>query len=537
MRSVVAESGRATGLYRAGGGRRGEAAGPGEGPGGFALPAESSPGKGEPSEATENPVLATAMLPIRVALWGAATALAYPLMLLVAVSSAVHKRLTKGTAADILSTSLKGEFKKGPTYSCQFVFRKPFTDEARLRDEWGGIAEEVGADRATFGLNFSAEVPRSFPGSSCVEVYHHVEAGTSLLKKSSTLSNWHAYVEVFNGLKEGDPTVMRCYLPGHNFDGTSCFNLVKELIARYYGERNQIVVHTRLSELADAVLRRQSFFGYLARLPHNVLLNTSDFVWRLLASAPRWAGGPGVSFEQTLLNLDQTESAQLSQALKSRGIKPFAGLIYVAFHAYKKVHGVKPFSIVQQASMQGRQYRPAEGSGLSLAEFRKARRYVGDWLIGCQHYFRDKDFTLEDAQRVYDKLLSDLENMEGSAVSAAMAKAYCPLGGAAVFQFFPFYGEKARVMDSVFFNNYGTRTVHPDAALETFNWGAPFRLGFNCMHINGRTCICLASCSMSLPKLREARDHAYKTLMELIEGEADGGIPDLQEPLDKQKAA
>ena len=44
------------------------------------------------------------------------------------------------------------------------------------------------------------------------------------------------WLDCYNG-KPGEPTVLRFYLPGHTFDGTSCFNLAKESIARYYGER------------------------------------------------------------------------------------------------------------------------------------------------------------------------------------------------------------------------------------------------------------------------------------------------------------
>ena len=49
--------------------------------------------------------------------------------------------------------------------------------------------------------------------------------------------------------------------------------------------------------------------------------------------------------------------------------------------------------------------------------------------------------------------------MTGNAAEGAMGKAYCPLGGAAVYQFFPFLSQNARVMDSIFFNNYGLRTL------------------------------------------------------------------------------
>jgi hypothetical protein len=74
-----------------------------------------------------------------------------------------------------------------------------------------------------------------------------------------------------------------------------------------------------------------------------------------------------------------------------------------------------------------------------------------------------------------------------------------------------------RVMDSVFFNNYGIRTVVEDAGLVSYNWGAPFKLGFNTLHINGKTCICLASSHMSLKKLQRARDKAHEVLSSFMD--------------------
>lgn len=127
----------------------------------------------------------------------------------------------------------------------------------------------------------------------------------------------------------------------------------------------------------------------------------------------------------------------LDSGLKKRGVKPFAGFIYAAFHAYKHVEHAKPYVLVQQASMQSRSYYP-EHKELTIDKFQKDRRFVGDWLIGCLHYFKEEEFTLEQAQRVYETLVEDLNEMKGSAAAGAMAKAYNPLGGAAVFQFFPF---------------------------------------------------------------------------------------------------
>ena len=70
------------------------------------------------------------------------------------------------------------------------------------------------------------------------------------------------------------------------------------------------------------------------------------------------------------------------------------------------------------------------------------------------------------------------------------------------------------LLDSVFFNNYGTRTVHEDAQCVGWNWGAPFKLGVNCIYVNGRTCICFASSVLSTEDLVAIRDHAQGRLLE-----------------------
>jgi hypothetical protein len=79
-------------------------------------------------------------------------------------------------------------------------------------------------------------------------------------------------------------------------------------------------------------------------------------------------------------------------------------------------------------------------------------------------------------------------------------------------------------MDGIFFNNYGIRHIHPDAELHSYNWAAPFQLGFNTLNINGKTCTCFASSHLSLPKLRKCRDH----VLELFEELSKSGSPELQ---------
>ena len=319
---------------------------------------------------------------------------------------------------------------------------------------------------------------------------------------------------MYNG-KVGDPTVMRCFLPGHTLDGTSCFSMAKGLSSRYYSEKNKVVLQTTLMPEVPKKLENASFLDYLLTVPYNVFLNTSDFNWQFVTSM-RPLGGPGMSTELCMLNLDEAESKKFKDGCKAKGIKPYAALIYAAYHGYKTVEGAIPYGITQQASMQSRSYTPDKSSGISLEEFRKERRFVGDWLIGMMHYFGD-EFSYEDAQQVYETTLKNLKSMEGNALSAAQSKAYCALGGAGIFEFFPFYAERARVFDGIFFNNYGLRTIHPDAELYSYNWGAPMRLGFNTLNVNGKTCTCFASSHMSLTKLRKIRSVVKKIFAEVMD--------------------
>jgi hypothetical protein len=54
--------------------------------------------------------------------------------------------------------------------------------------------------------------------------------------------------------------------------------------------------------------------------------------------------------EMVMLNLDEADSKKMVAGLKKRGVKPYAGFIYAAYHAYRAVEKVNPFSITQQVS-------------------------------------------------------------------------------------------------------------------------------------------------------------------------------------------
>ena len=150
---------------------------------------------------------------------------------------------------------------------------------------------------------------------------------------------------------------------------------------------------------------------------------------------------------------------------------------------------------------------------------------VSDWLIGPQQIVSERlapdgQYTLEQAHAGYTTLLTELDELSGAVARAAEGKHYALVNnGAASFETWPFYPDHSRVWDSLFFNNYGVRSVHEDAGLVSYNWGAPFYLCFNTLHINGKTCTCMASSVLGLDKLRAVRDEARRLLLQLVDDE------------------
>ena len=166
-----------------------------------------------------------------------------------------------------------------------------------------------------------------------------------------------------------------------------------------------------------------------------------------------------------------------------------------------------------QASLQTRAYVPVV----------KERAFVGDWLIAPLHRLRAAgvtDYTLADAQRAYVTLLDDLASCKAAVMRAFYARVFGVVkGGAATFEKAPTYADDNRLCDSLFFNNYGLRTVHPDAKCRSFNWSGAGELNCNCILLNGRICIVFASQTLPLERLERIRDDAHGILMRLAASE------------------
>ncbi len=434
-----------------------------------------------------------------------ATTLLVPLLIPVTIARAVYQRLVCGKATKILRVH-QGPYRRGIFYGAQMVFSKPF-DCAKLRDIFFKMVQEAGIDGDQARLDFDGERPQPFPAGAAADADHYVGHGLNWLRRGRDCKDMVLWLRVFNGTP-GSPTVLQSGLPGGSWDGSSCFNFMKELVGRCYGHSHNDVFQGKSLTLrpeSARVFDQDSFAGFLLRLPRDIAVNTWSLIWNLTGAA-RVLGGVGTGPEIVMLNFDEGESARLEAGAEARGVKPYALLAFAAVTAYRSVLGKSPHCLVQQASLQTRHYEP-----------KSERNLVGDWLVGPLQRIPKSGYSLEDAQRGYEQLVCELDSAGEGVRRAFHAKAYGLInGGAAVFEAVPTYGLDAKIWDSVFFNNYGVRSVAAESGFVCWNWSAPFKLGFNAIHANGRTCITLTSLVVGIDTLRTLRNHAEATLRSLM---------------------
>ena len=207
----------------------------------------------------------------RIALSVAATVLLVPLLSFASIARALYLRIVRGKASDILRVR-QGRYRDGIFYGAQMVFNKPF-DSSRLREVFFEMIEEAGIDRNKARLEFEPETPRLFPASGVAEADHYVEKGTNWVKRGTDFKGTVLWLRVFSG-KAGAPTVLQAGLPGGSWDGSSCFNFMKELVARCHGRPRGDVFQGKRLTLRPAsarVLDQSSFVAFLLRLPRRSL--------------------------------------------------------------------------------------------------------------------------------------------------------------------------------------------------------------------------------------------------------------------------
>jgi len=335
------------------------------------------------------------------------------------------KRISLGRPSQILKTGSKGFSIPGMYYPAFMLFSEPFEEE-KLRKVFLEMGKECGLGEDKMRLTMVKEVPSPlFAPSGGIGMDHYVEKGTNWLREHSAkhypasisttgMGRGHVcWLRVFNGAK-GKPTVINVGLDGNRWDGSSCFNFMKELTHRYTtGQKHDVFKGDKLLINPESAkkLDEGNFLVFLCLMVYRIVMNAATTFWNCWKSAALCGGGAGCSPFMALTNFDanlckfalinfsKEDSAKLAAGCKKLGIKPFAAMTYSAVHAGKKVKGYLPHTMIQECSLQTRHFPDEAQVGRDL---------VGDWLVGPLQY-PTATYTLKDAQAGYENLLSELD--------------------------------------------------------------------------------------------------------------------------------
>jgi len=455
----------------------------------------------------------------------------YPGVCKQAVGQAFSDIMVKGKVrpTDIFKEWAPLNFKPLPKYghyAGQIVFRSRFEDREKLNEAFVSVAADCKFPEELVNVSWDDETTvRPYSDDNAVQAsnhYIHSEKEHYNFKKHSKqgFTKYVAAIQCYETLDQATgewTTVFWLYLPGKTWDGTSCFNFLKEVVGRYYGETNPKVVKaeemlTMTEECKKALDSPLHILRYLLLLPLAIFLNLSATLWEKADAkhVPNRLGAKG-DREMAFLNLTAKQSKEMCSAFKAAGMPPTAGLLYALCTAYQRHVGCYPFGINLQASLQTRGFVPVI----------KERYFIGDWLIGpCYKVRRAFDglratlglgnaeyWRPEDAKTLYAQLIDDVTNCSGRVREAFVAREYGVIkGGPAPYQNQNLYGDINRMNDSILFNNYGPRFVHPEAKAVSWNWTGPGKLDCNTISVNGCTSITLASTVMGIEKVTSIRN-------------------------------
>jgi len=443
-----------------------------------------------------------------------------------------------------LSSSKSFAGKKSPGYSAQLTFTKKFDDRERFEKVFHQLCVDSGmeASMGTIVWNDGVSLLNEFkPSFTDVPGTHYIPNSRSYYAEGGRFKKFHIAIDMY---ESDQTTIMQAHLPGRAWDGTSCFNFVKELVNRYHSddaeaEKSPVFKASDLIKMTDDSREKfDNWFNILrwaSLVPYNVYSNQSGLCWQKASAEAGIDGYKEIPKELCHVNFSDVQSKKLAAALKrhssscARGnVAPTAALVFAGVHAFNFELGEYPFSVVMQASMQTRCFEPSQPSFFSSF---KERRFVGDWLIGVLHRVRTwgrlfglSTYKVDDAQQFYESLVDGLATTDSSVRDGFYSRVLGKLkGGAAAFEKTPCFPGNSRLNDSLFFNNYGVRTIHEDSGCVGFNWSGAGKVGINCILVNGRLCCSIASTQLPLKKVEEIRDTFKEILLGMMEGK-DGNM-------------
>lgn len=421
-------------------------------------------------------------------------------------------------------------------YAAQFVFQYKF-DVMTLRKALVETGSNANIRQQHCYLSYEQNDSLiNYDGTMKQNSNHYVYNEIEDYNFKKDCKKWTGYKVALDGWyseKEGNVTsVFWLFLPGKPWDGTSCFNFMKEVVARYFEEPNYYVYNGYSfkwnKEIQNTLNHPYYVLKHVFSIPKNIYLNNLCTQTQTEISKKKKMGVMG-DREMCFLNLTKEYSTSLTNALKKfevqddsfskKGLPPLAAILYAVVSSYYYVLHEYPVGVAIQASLLSYCFDKEEEQQIDKIN---NRFYIGDWLIGTFYQIRKEaekqPIKMMFMKKLYYKLVNELKSGTGSVRDAFLARTYSIVkGGPAPFQNEKTYSGYNELNDSILFNNYGIREINPNCNPISWNWTGPGKLCCNTINLNGQTSITFASTLLTIEEIKSIRDKTKEILDIFIE--------------------
>ena len=198
-------------------------------------------------------------------------------------------------------------------------------------------------------------------------------------------------------------------------------------------------------------------------------------------------------------------NTKMTNKIQTDGNKMFAHFLQAGGRACNELattNKVLNPLLATQVSTQTRYYKPLI----------KERNVVGNWLIPLGGQYNLKQLGNRAwCETYYKDLIKDIKNFDNKVAEAFINQT--------VFGFFG-AGAWTNPRKIFWYNNYGLRSMHPDAGDLTYHWGPNYTASCYCfvniVTVNGSTCITISSAKMNQHEVNQIAQNVRTILLEGI---------------------
>lgn len=305
------------------------------------------------------------------------------------------------------------------------------------------------------------------------------------------------------------------------YDGTSCFNLVKGFVHTYYeGEKGAPIVRSMAGnpELdlqldgTDPHLKRQLGAWPALKVAFKTSFIFSYMYGRSLLTREVFdmLGSASPTVCTVTETVDLEANAAMTAAIKRRGYKMFPWIMRCSAKSLQRCEPrVDRPILLTQVSCQSRYYKP-----------KVPRNVCGNWLIGLGANPSLEDDLCDEGWCLdyYKQLIKHITTFSGAAAWSFLNQTLYGFFGS---------GFWANARQIYWFNNYGLRDMHPEAGGVTYHWGPNYTVATYCLvnvvAVDGRTCITLLSSVVPQEELHRAARMMKAAMIEEASAAASNG--------------